>query len=379
MMFDYVTLKLIWLGLIGALFIGFVITGGYDLGVGILLPILGKNDAERRLMLKAIGPTWEGNQVWLITGAGAIFAAWPLVYATLSSALYFVWMSILLALIVRPPGIDYRNKIPSRLWRSVWDGCLFISGLAPSFLFGIIFGNICLGIPFEFDNDLRLHSTSSFDSLLTFFPCLCGILCITGFSLHAALFLQMKTDAPFQTRAQKTACCLGILFALIFIFVCLFGFFKLPGFQIHRIPNLNESFSPLMKQVIRHSYAFGLNYQHHPGAWAIPISVILSACIASGYAFIGRPGTAMIFSALALTGTLCTVGFALFPFIVPSSSQPNHSLTIWDATSSALTLTWMLWAILFFLPIILLYTTWVFRVMRGKIILQEGQNSSNAY
>lgn len=377
MILDYETLKLIWLFLIGFLFIGFAITGGGDLGVAALLPFLGKTDEERRLMLNSIGATWEGNQVWFITAAGALFAAWPFMYAAAFSSLYFALLLVLLALILRPPGFDYRGKLPSLQWRLFWDWCLFFSGVAPLFLFGVAFGNLLTGIPFRYDDSLRPILTGNFFALLNPFTILTGIICLTLSLTQGALFLQIKTTQFLNKRAVKAARIFGILFMLAFIWGVWWTLFKSTGYTILSMPNANESFTPLMKEVNIGIGFWRLNYEQFSWGVIIPILSLMGTSIALIFSAYRCPIIAIVFNSISIASVLVTVGFTLFPFIMPSSTVPNHSLTIWDAASSQLTLMWMLVATVIFLPIVLMYTTWVYRVMRGKVHTDQLKDSES--
>ena len=165
-MIDYELLRIIWWCLIGVLLIGFAVTDGFDLGVGALLTLIGRNDKERRVMINTIGPHWDGNQVWFITAGGAIFAAWPMIYATAFSGFYLALALTLIALWMRPIGFDYRSKLPNPQWRNAWDWALFAGGIIPSLIFGVAFGNLLLGVPFELDNTLKSTYTGSFFGLL---------------------------------------------------------------------------------------------------------------------------------------------------------------------------------------------------------------------
>jgi cytochrome d ubiquinol oxidase subunit II len=365
-MLEYETLKLIWLLLIATLFIGFAISGGYDLGVNVLLILIGRKDEERRIILNSIGPTWEGNQVWLITAAGALFAAWPLFYATAFSSLYLALLLVLMALILRPPGIDYRSKLPAEIWRNTWDSCLFLSGFIPIFLFGVAFGNLFLGLDFYFDESLRSYFTGGFFSLLHPFSLLTGIVCLCILLLQAAYFLQLKTPPPLDIRAIKLARWLGLLFILSFSLAWIWCVYKLTGYQVIDMPDPNTSFTPFSKNVIKEVGFWLHNYQRYPLGYLAPLLSLMAAGLALIFSTYQRPGIALFCNSIAIASVIVTGGFTLFPFILPSSSLPAHSLTIWDATSSQLTLMWMLVATIIFLPIVLAYTTWVFRVMRGK-------------
>ncbi len=371
MIFDYETLKLIWLLLVGALLIGFAITGGFDLGVAASLFLVGKTDKERQLALTSIGPTWEGNQVWFITAGGAIFAAFPLMYAAAFSGFYIALLLILVSLILRPPGLDYRSKLSSPIWRTTWDICLFLSGFIPALLFGVAFGNLFLGIGFHYDNALMPHPIEGFFALVNPYTLLLGLVSLSIILVHGALFLQLKTSNSLNKRAVKIAYISGILFVICFSTAWYWTIFKIEGFQIIAIPNINESLTPLSKEVTKGLQFWLNNYNQHPLGYIAPllsISGVLAALVFSAFNY---PGIALFCNSITLSALIITAGFTLFPFILPSSTAPNHSLTIWDASSSKLTLTWMFWATLIFLPIVLSYTTWVFRVMRGKVLEKD--------
>ncbi|MAC47986.1 MAG: cytochrome d ubiquinol oxidase subunit II, partial [Oceanospirillum sp.] len=194
MILDYETLKLAWWVLVGVLLVGFMVTDGFDMGAGILLPFLGKNDAERRVIINTIGPHWDGNQVWFITAGGALFAAWPAVYAVAFSSFYFAMMLVLFALFFRPVGFDYRSKIADPRWRSTWDWGLFISGTVPSLVFGVAFGNLLLGVDFYLDDLLRPHYQGSFFDLFHPFALLCGVVSLMMLTTHGAIWLQMRAE-----------------------------------------------------------------------------------------------------------------------------------------------------------------------------------------
>src|SRR5487761_2662828 len=194
MIFDYATLKVIWWLFVGVLLIGFSVTDGFDLGVGALLPFLGKNDEERRVIINSVGATWDGNQVWFITAGGALFAAWPLVYATAFSGFYIALILTLFALFFRPVGFDYRSKVADARWRSAWDWGLFAGGFVPALIFGVAFGNLLQGVPFSFDNDLRVTSSGSFWQLLNPFGLLAGVVSLAMLVMHGAVYLQIRTE-----------------------------------------------------------------------------------------------------------------------------------------------------------------------------------------
>jgi len=204
-MFDYETLKIIWWLLIGVLLVGFAIMDGHDMGVGTLLPFVGRSDLERRVVINTVGPHWDGNQVWFITGGGAIFAAWPLVYATAFSGFYWAMLVVLWALFFRPVGFDYRSKINNSTWRSVWDWGLFVGGAVPPLIFGVAFGNLLQGVPFHFDVYMVSTYTGTFWQLLNPFALLTGVVSSAMITLHGGTYLAHRTEGIIQGRAIQAA------------------------------------------------------------------------------------------------------------------------------------------------------------------------------
>lgn len=367
MILDYDTLKFIWWLLVGVLLIGFAVSGGYDLGVGVLLPFLGKNDIERRVILNTGGSTWEGNQVWLVTAVGAIFAVWPAVYAGAFSGFYFVMMLMLFALFFRPVGIEYRSKVPDPRWRNAWDWGLFVAGAVPAFVFGVVFGNVLLGIPFSYDDTLRSTYTGTFFGLLNPFALLCGVVSLSMLTMHGAIYLQIRTDDPLQQRAKRAALLAGGLVLVTFALAGIWVATGISGYRIVSMP-VAGAVPNILAKVVEHAPGAWLdNYRIHPWTRAAPVLAFSGIVIALLLSSVNRAGLAFIASGAGLAGVILTAGVSMFPFVLPSSSSPSSSLTAWDATSSHLTLTWMLFAALVLLPIVMAYTTWVYRVMRGKV------------
>ncbi len=216
-MLDYFTLKIIWWALVGVLLIGFAIMDGHDMGVGTLLPFVGRNDMERRVVINTVGPHWDGNQVWFITAGGALFAAWPVVYATAFSGFYWAMILVLWALFFRPVGFDYRSKIHHPMWRSTWDWGLFVGGAVPPLVFGIAFGNLLQGVPFHFNEYLVSTYTGSFWQLLNPFALLTGLVSSAMITLQGGTYLAHRTEGGIQSRAIKGA--LGAAIVLVCSFV----------------------------------------------------------------------------------------------------------------------------------------------------------------
>ena len=377
MIFDYETLRLIWWGLLGALLIGFAITGGFDLGVAILLPFLGKNDTERRVIINSVGATWEGNQVWFVTAGGALFAAWPLAYSVAFSGFYFALLLTLFALFMRPIGFDYRSKLPSQQWRSNWDIALFVGGFVPALIFGVAFGNLLKGVPFYFDDDMRIFYTGSFWALLNPFALLAGLISLSMLIMHGAVFLQIKTVGDIHQRCKKMVTVFALLtlalFALAGIWIA-----NSEGYQITTEILPNAPSNPLTKIVTKEVGLWLANYAHFPVLWAIPGLAFLAGAATIVLSKIERPGLAFISSSLVLASVILTAGLSMFPFLIPSSSVMNSSLTVWDASSSLMTLKIMFWVTVVFLPIVVAYTSWVFRVLRGKITLEHIHNNDHS-
>ena len=379
-MLDYETLKLIWWLLVGVLLIGFAIMDGHDMGVGTLLPFVGRNDTERRVVINTIGPHWDGNQVWFITAGGAIFAAWPLVYATAFSGLYWAMLAVLWALFFRPVGFDYRSKIHDPRWRSTWDWGLFVGGAVPPLIFGVAFGNLFQGVPFSFDDHLVSTYSGSFWALLNPFALLCGVVSTAMITFHGAIYLAHRTQGEIQWRALRAAGFFGGLMLLAFAAAGGWLWMAIPGYVIQSAVDTAALPNPLAKTVIREAGAWFANYRLYPATLALPALGFVGVIAAQALARSGRTMAAFWASALAIVGVIGTAGASLFPFIMPSSLDPNSSLTVWDSVSSHLTLTIMLVATLIFMPLIILYTSWAYRVMGGKVTAAYvRENSHSAY
>jgi cytochrome d ubiquinol oxidase subunit II len=376
-MFDYESLKIIWWLLVGVLLIGFAIMDGHDMGVGTLLPFVGRSDLERRVVINTVGPHWDGNQVWLITGAGAIFAAWPLVYATAFSGFYWAMLLVLWALFFRPVGFDYRSKIHNSTWRSVWDWGLFIGGAVPPLIFGVAFGNLLQGVPFQFDANLVSTYTGSFWQLLNPFALLAGVVSSAMITLQGGSYLAHRTEGVIQARAIKGAGGAAVVMVLAFVAA---GFWlqAIDGYRITSVINPSGLSDPLAKTVVREAGAWMANYGHQPLMWTLPALGVLGAVAAALLMVRRQTLTAFVASSLAVLGVIGTAGASMFPFVMPSSSMPSASLTVWDSVSSHMTLGIMFWATVLFMPLIVLYTSWAYRVMRGKVTSAYVQEHDHA-
>jgi len=376
-MFDYETLRVIWWALIGVLLIGFAIMDGFDFGVAALLRVLGKDDHERLVLLETIEPTWEGNQVWFILGGGAVFAAWPLLYAASFSGLYVAMFVLLVAFIIRPVGFNFREKVQDPRWKTVWDYCLIASGTIVILVCGVAFGNLFLGLPFRYDGDLRMTWDGSFFQLFRPFALLSGLVSLSMLLAHGASWAAMKADVLIANRAAKVARIASLVYIVLFVVAGIWLAYGIPGFAISGPATTDAISNPLGKQVAIGASWFA-SYMKHPWFWAAPVLAFAGAL--GLQLFVGRRGFAGFFcSSLAVAGTILSAGFALFPFLLPSALDPTSSLTVWDASSSRGTLLLMLAVTIVFIPLILLYTSWVYRVMRGRVTLEHVRKSHGTY
>ncbi|MGA7180612.1 MAG: cytochrome d ubiquinol oxidase subunit II [Thiobacillaceae bacterium] len=379
MMFDYEILKLIWWAFVGVLLLGFAIMDGHDMGVGTLLPFVGRNDVERRVLINTVGPHWDGNQVWFITAGGAIFAAWPLVYATAFSGFYWAMLAVLWALFFRPVGFDYRSKIDNPTWRNTWDWGLFVGGAIPPVIFGVAFGNLLQGVPFHFDDVLMSTYTGTFWQLLNPFALLAGVLSSAMITAHGATYLMIRTEGALFERSRKAALVFAALtlatFALAGLWVG-----SLKGFAITSLVVPNGLPDPLDKTVVQQAGAWLNNYSLYPWMKSIPALGFAAGLLTLLAALLRKGRTAFVTSSFTMLGVIATAGASMFPFIMPSSSDPRSSLTVWDSVSSQLTLSLMFWATIIFLPIIIFYTSWAYKVMSGKVTTAFIQaNDKSAY
>lgn len=370
-MLSYEILRIIWWLLLGILLAGFAVMDGFDLGVGMLLPLLGRNDIERRVIINTVGPVWEGNQVWIILGAGAIFAAWPAIYAVSFSGFYLAMFLLLTGFILRPVGFKYRSKIENPAWRSFWDWALFAGGFIPALIFGVALGNVLQGVPFYFDDDLRAIYTGTFWQLLNPYAILCGLVCIAMLIMHGGLYLSVKTDKFVQQRAKKAARIAAIATISLFAIAGIWLAWSIPSYHLVNAIAHDGPSNPLYKLVSVHPGGWLQNFHLYPWFTIAPLLGFIGAIAAFIFAGKNQCKTAFVSSGASVLGIVLTVGVTMFPFILPSSSTPNASLLVWDSSSSQLTLFIMLIATLIFLPLILFYTAWVYKVLKGKVTNED--------
>jgi cytochrome d ubiquinol oxidase subunit II len=328
----------LWFILIAVLFTGYFILEGFDFGVGILLPFLGKEDRTRRVIINTIGPHWDGNEVWLLTAGGAMFAAFPNWYATLFSGFYLALFLMLLALIVRGVAFEFRSKDENPKWRALWDGCIFIGSLVPALLWGVALANIVRGVPI----DAEMTYTGGFFNLLNWYALIGGLTSLVGFTLHGAIFLSLKTSADLRERSQKLALKLWIPSVVLLLAFGISTYFA----------------TDILDKL-------GVN----PGV--VPILAIIALLLAGYFLRIQREGWAFVMTSLSTATTTITLFMILFPRVMVSSLSPDWSLTIYNASSSEYTLKVMTVVALIFVPLVLIYQGWTYYVFRKRLTVES--------
>lgn len=373
----YLVLKVVWWLLLGVLMIGLAVMVGMDMGVGTLLRYIGRTDTERRVALNVIGPHWDGNQVWFILGGGAIFAAWPLVYATAFSGFYIVMLLLLWSMIVRPLGFEYRSKMPSERWRNAWDWTLFVSGFVPMLIFGAAIGNVIQGVPFHFDWRLTSYYTGSFLGLLNPFAILCGLVSVSLSIYMGGAILMSGASGQVAVRARKAAL-LGGVVALVLFSIGGIWVAGMDGFKIVQSPDFAAAQTPLHQTVERVAGGLLANFRDYPVLWVVPALAYVGLVLGLLALRARRSLLGWWLGALAWVGVIGTAGSAMFPFMMPSVTNPSHSLTVWNSGASASTQGWMLGFSIIFLPLIIAYTSWAFWIMRGKVDVKQVEDSHHA-
>jgi cytochrome d ubiquinol oxidase subunit II len=325
-------LNVIWFILLTVLFVGFFFLEGFDYGVGTLLPFLGKNDLERRILINTIGPVWDGNEVWMVTAGGAMFAAFPHVYATLFSGFYLAVFLMLVALIARGVAFEFRSKENYPQWRSIWDWLIFFGSVIPAILWGVAVTNLIQGVPI----DAKMHYVGSFFDLLSPYTLVGGLTFLAVFVYHGAVYLGLKTEGILLERAQKAALVAGIFAAV----TCL------------TLVGLTYVKTDLFKSI---------------AAGATLWTAVVSFVVSYGLVKLNRIGWGFIFSGLTILLTTVAFFLGLFPRLMVSNLNPAWSLTIHNASSSPYTLKLMTVAAFILVPIVLAYQAWSYWVFRQRI------------
>lgn len=371
-------LRVIWWFLLGVLLIGFALTDGFDMGVGALIPFVGRTDTERRIAINTIGPVWEGNQVWFILGGGAIFAAWPPLYAVSFSGFYLAMFAVLASLILRPVAFKYRSKRDGERWRSTWDWALFIGGAVPALIFGVAVGNVLQGVPFHFTPDLLSIYTGSFFGLLNPFALLAGVVSLTMLLTHGAAWLSLKAEGEVAARARSIGTITGMVAILGYALAGVWLALGIPGYHFTAAVPADMPSNPLLTQVAQGG-SWLAAYSVRPWILIAPILGFAGMALAVRGLRRGAEVSTLLFSKLGILGVISSVGLTMFPFLLPSSTDPNSSLTVWDSSSSQMTLFVMLVSAVIFMPIILAYTAWVYKVLWGKVTDSDVTGPGHSY
>lgn len=342
-------LQNIWFVLIGVLLTGYAILDGFDLGVGVLLPRVARTAREREQVLATIGPFWDGNEVWLLAAGGALFAAFPHVYATVFSGFYLALMLVLFALIFRAAAFEFRHRVASPRWHAFWDGVLFVGSLLPAVLTGVAVGNIIRGVPLTAD----LEYAGSFLDLLNPFALVVGLAGLAMFVTQGAVYLWVKTDGPVAARAAQAARYGWLALVILWATASLLAFSADRG-------RLSATPWPV---------------------WMAAAFTVISLTLTRHALSAQRPGRAFLFSSLTIAGLMAVAGLSVYPYLLPASNAVQlggyQGLSIYNASASPLTLTVMLVIALIGMPLVIAYTAYVYRIFRGKFSADEGAYSSN--
>jgi cytochrome d ubiquinol oxidase subunit II len=369
-MVDYDSLRVVWWLFLGLLLVGFAALDGIVLGLGAIFRFVAQTEPERRALVGAIKPTWDFNQLWLILGSVVAFAAWPLLYAASFSVLRFAFWAVLFASIFRPVGFGLRNLIVASRWRNTWDWALCIGGIVPALLWGIAFGNLFLGIPFHFDAAQQVMHGGKFLDLLTRFTLLCGVVSLSMMVMHGACYAAKKLDEPAARRARHAGIVAAGFFVIAFIAAGLFVIFSLDGYRVlGGIAPLGTS-NPAQHAVWHSPGAWLDNYIKWPLMWGAPLTALVSALFSCWLLLLRWTRAAFAASCLVSVGTLFTAGFAMFPFLMPSSDNARHSLTVWETASSEQVLRTTLTVGMALIPLALACVAWGLLALRRRGTLQ---------
>ena len=321
---DYEILRVIWWLFLGMLLIGFAIMDGFDLGVATLLPFVARTETERRVAINTIGPVWDGNQVWLITGGGAVFAAFPPVYAASFSGFYIAMFLVLATLILRPVGFEFRNKIKDARWRAFWDYALFAGGFVPSLVFGVAFGNLLQGVPFRIDGDMRvLYEGGGLFELLNPFGILCGLVSVGMLTTHGAIYLTVKAEGPVKDRAAAYVRIGALVTVALFIIAGIWTAFGINGYAITGAMAVDGPSNPLLKTVTQVRGQWFANFGIYKWMMLAPALAIIGPLATLLLTAGRRHGLAFVTSAIGIFGVISTAGVSMFPFLMPSDIMPS--------------------------------------------------------
>lgn len=364
-MFEYEFLKIAWWLMIGGVLMVYAATAGFDAGVTMYMPFL-RDETDRRVVLNTSAPTWDGNLTWIVFAGGGLFVVWPVVYATAFSGMYAALLLILFSLFLRPPGYEYRNKIDNATWRKTWDWALFISAVIPVFVFGVAFGNCFLGYPFYFDpHTFRQFWTGDFWNLLNPYALLSGVVSVLMVLMHGSAFLQRRTEGHLRKLAFKVQVIAAILLLIGFTASGLLLMFKIIGYKL--ISTAADPIKNPLKNVVTSGIGYWIQtYDQYPWKYLAPVAAYAGILESLWAAYYGWYKTAFWASCFAVGGIVGTAGATLFPFLMPSSTHPNQSLMIWNASSSQYALNSMLYIAVVLLVIILGYKIFAYNTIWSK-------------
>lgn len=364
-MIDYEVLKFLWWVILGCILVVYAATAGFDIGVTTILPFL-KKETDRRIALNTSAPTWDGNLTWIVFAGGGLFVVWPVVYSTAFSGMYAAILLILFPHFLRPPGYEYRSKVDSPRWRRMWDVGLFLSGVIPVFCFGVATGNCFIGFPFNFNEiTMRLDYTGDFWGLLNPLGILAGIVSVCMVVLHGATYLQRRTEGQLRETARKIVFYAGFAMLIFFTIAGTLIVFHVPGYELVSGGMGNIA---AFDQKVTHmtTGAWFDSYFKYPWKFYAPVTAYVGIVMAMLTTYLRSVKFAFWWSALAVAGTIATSGFTLFPFIMPSSTNPDQSITMWNATSSQYALNIMFYVGTVLLFIIMAYKIFAYHSVWGK-------------
>lgn len=336
---NYDLLTFIWFVLLGVLLTGYTILDGFDFGVGILHPFIAKDDRERRLVMNSIGPLWDGNEVWLVTFGGALFAAFPVAYATVFSSFYTAFFLLLTCLIGRAVSLEFRSKVHSTTWRKFWDAGFFLSSFTASFLLGVAAGNVMAGM----ELGPKYVYEGSLLSQVYWYPLMVGCLTVSLFALHGAIYLYLKTEGALQARVRKVITKLFYVFASVYVLVTLVTWWH--------VPHATE------------------NIANYPLLWSVPVLNALAVLNIPRAMHLGKPGYAFFSSSMVIMALATLFSVAIFPNFMLSTIDTAYNITLENSRSSQQTLTTMLIIAVIGIPCVLSYTVIIYWIFRGKVKL----------
>ncbi|WKJ91169.1 cytochrome d ubiquinol oxidase subunit II [Methylomonas montana] len=360
-MLDYEILRLLCWGLLGLFLISFALSGGLELGISMLLPLLNATEAQRRVIIARLAPLSAGNQTWLAATVVVLFVGWPTVYAAAFASFQMLLLLVLLALFVRPAGFYFRNSISGADFLKNWDKALYVSGLLPAVLLGLLAGNLLKGFPFHLSSDMHIAFLGNFAGLFNPFALLVAATCLALLASHGAIYLQLHGDDEIRLRGKALALPAGAAFLILFAMAGLW-ITHLEGYHVTTEIIPDGVSNPLTKFVKRGDGLWLDNYEHAPSLWAIPALVFVGGIAALVLSKFDRGYWALLASSVTVTMTVLTLGVSMFPFLAPSNISLNSSLTIWDASASQATLTVLLWLAGLLLPLMVVSTRWLFRI-----------------